>query len=94
VNGSLFLQKRSRRHMARALEGYERLIAPTLPASARGHEEEFKALLRDTIKDLTSDGCDVIEATRRGEEINGYAIDVRDQIKARPDATEPATAVR
>jgi hypothetical protein len=83
VNGSLFLQKRSRRHMARALEGYERLIGPLVPATARRHEEEFKALLRDTIKDLTSDGCDVIEATRRGEEINGYAVDVRDQIGAK-----------
>jgi hypothetical protein len=89
VNGALFLQKRSRRHMARALEGYERLIGPLVPSSARGHEEEFKALLRDTIKDLASDGCDVIEATQRGEEINGYAVDVRDRIKAMPETATP-----
>lgn len=79
MNGALFLQQRSKRHMARLMQGFEEMILPHLPAEGRRDVERFKGLARQTIQELTGDGCDVIGATERGEEINGYAVDIRDQ---------------
>lgn len=68
--------------MARLLEQYEALVAPHLPSDARGASEQFKGIARDTLKELTGDGCDVIEAVANGQEINGLAIELRDRVGA------------
>lgn len=80
MNGALFLQKRSRRHMARLLEQYETLVVPHLPAEARSQSERFKGVARDTLKEFTGDACDVVDAVSNGMEINGAAVELRDRI--------------
>lgn len=84
MNGALFLQKRSRRHMARVMEHYEKFVEPHLKDDlARSDSDKFKGCLRDVIKELTSDGTDIIEAVQNGEEINGIAIEMRDRLGVR-----------
>lgn len=83
MDGAAFLQKRTKRHMARLLEQYERLVAPHLSSEAHGNSEAFKGIVRDTLKEMTGDGCDVIEAVQNGEQINEAAVQVRDRLGAR-----------
>lgn len=81
MNGSLFLQKRGKRHMARLMKHFEDLVEPHLSgAKAAGDAERFKVIARDTLKELTNDGCDIIEAAEKGEEINGFAAEIRDRV--------------
>lgn len=69
--------------MARLMEQYEALVAPHLPPEAHGDSEAFKGIARDTLKEMTGDGCDVIEAVQNGEVINEAAVQVRDRVGAR-----------
>lgn len=71
MNGAVFIDKRGKRHMARALEAYEK-------AHPDG-SEKFKAILRDEFKELIGDARDVIEAVTQGHEINGYTVELRDR---------------
>lgn len=82
MNGSLFLQKRSKRHMARLMEAFETMVVPHLQPSANGDVDRFKGMARDTIKNLTSDGCDVIDALQNGEVINEAAAELRERAEA------------
>jgi hypothetical protein len=76
MDGAVFIDKRGKRHMARALEAYEK-------AHPSG-SDKFKAILRDEFKELIGDARDVIDATREGQEINGYAVELRDRAGRTP----------
>lgn len=69
--------------MARLMEEYEKRVEPHLTGQrAKADSEQFKRAMRDEIKELTADGCDVIDALGQGQELNGAAIALRDQIGA------------
>lgn len=83
MNGALFLQKRGKRHMARTLEQFENLVAPHLTGDRANREgERFKAIVRDSIKELVNEGSDIIDALGEGQEINGVAVALKDKIGA------------
>jgi hypothetical protein len=82
MNGALFLQKRGKRHMARTLEQFETLVAPHLTGEASRDGDRFKAIVRDSIKELVNEGSDIIDALAEGQEINGVAVALKDRIGA------------
>jgi hypothetical protein len=71
MNGCDFVDKRGKRHMARALEAYER--------EHPNGSDKFKAILRDQFKELVGDARDVIESIENGMEMNGFAVELRDR---------------
>lgn len=82
MNGALFVQRRSKRHMARLMEQYERLVEPHLPPEARADSQTFKGCARDVIKEMTGEASDVLDALETGMEINELAVQMRDQVGA------------
>jgi hypothetical protein len=69
--------------MARLMEQFEALIEPHLPPGARTDSAKFKGIARDTIKEFAGDASDVYDALASGQEVNGVAVELRDQVGAR-----------
>lgn len=83
MNGALFLQHRSRRHMARLLEQFEALVEPHLTGpKAKEDAKAFKGVARDLVKEMVGDASDVMDALGSGQEINGHAVSIRDRVGA------------
>ena len=74
-----YVHKRKKRYMAVVLTEFEASLEEHLPADKA---ERFKGLVRQKMHALALDACEVM-ALAPGEEINGAAVDLRDQIDSR-----------
>jgi len=72
-----FVHKRKKRYMAVVLSDFETNVQPHLPPDVA---EAFKGIVRQKMHALALDACEVMSLAP-GEEINGHAVDLRDQVQ-------------
>jgi hypothetical protein len=74
------VHRRKKRYMAVVLEDFEANVEPHLPADVAA---QFKGIVRRKLHALALDACEII-SLKPGEELNGHAIELRDQLQAEP----------
>jgi hypothetical protein len=73
-----YIHKRRARYMAQVLEAFEQQIEPYLPPDAKAARQSFKGLIRARINALATDAVDLLSLD--GQEQNGVALELRDQL--------------
>jgi hypothetical protein len=88
MDKAAYVHRRKKRYMAQALTAFDELALPLLPA---GVAEQVKGTIRQKFHALALDAAEVA-TLKPGEELNGAAVELRDQVRVRPTATRSATA--
>ena len=89
MDKAAFVHRRKKRYMAQALEVFDDQALPHLPPDVA---ETVKGIFRRKMHALALDACEVI-SLRPGEEINGMAVELRDQlhVEGRPNQRSTST---
>lgn len=72
------VHKRKKRYMGQILGSFDALVLPHVPEEVA---EEFKGLVRQKLNAMALDANE-IHSMKPGEEMNGAAVELRDQIDA------------
>jgi hypothetical protein len=75
-----WVHKRKKRYMAVVLSDFEEHVQPLIPPDVA---EAFKGIIRQKMHALALDACEVMTLAP-GDELNGAAVDLRDQIGQPP----------
>lgn len=78
MDKSELIQRRRKRYLAQAMEEFEAVILPLLPATATAQVESFKGILRQKFNALAIDASEVA-ALGEDETLNGFAIEAKDR---------------
>jgi hypothetical protein len=76
VDKAAYVHKRKKRYMAQLLEQFERDVEPHIPPEAA---DQFKGTVRQKLHALALDACEIM-SLQPGEELNGAAVELRDQV--------------
>ena len=71
-----YVHRRKKRYMAQTLSDFEARVEPHLPQDVA---DEFKGTVRRKMHALALDACEIM-ALKPGEELNGVALDLRDEV--------------
>jgi hypothetical protein len=89
MDKAAYVHRRKKRYMAQALTVFDEHALPLLPKDVA---EAVKGAIRQKFHALALDAAEVA-TLKPGEELNGAAVELRDQVKVRPQtATRSATA--
>lgn len=72
-----YVERRTKRCMAQILENFERDIERRLPPEVA---QEFKVTVRRKVGALGADCIELLELQETAEELNGYAVEIRDKV--------------
>lgn len=73
-----YVHRRKKRYMAQLLDNFEEHVQPHLPPDVA---DRFKGKVRKKMHALALDSVEIINL-KPGEEINGYAVELRDRLHA------------
>lgn len=76
MDRAALIHKKKKRYLAQALGPFDEIIGPLVPADVA---EQVKGIIRQKMHALALDAAE-IAALKPGEELNGAAIELRDQL--------------